>query len=300
MNRFAALRALAHDAGLQLAYRDLAGVRQVARVEQLLALLRALGIPIRTPEEAATLLRERWYARLERRCEPVHLWTYGRGTPRLRLLLPTELGGPFELLIRSENGDVLHRVVSSEEFTTVQPVAAPPVLRLDVTGVQVELPLHSQLPIGYHAVEIACPDGRITRTLFMVRPATVRAPEDVGLDSVWGVFLPLYAAWREDPRDGATYRRLQELATWTRQCGGALVGTLPLLPTFLGNDPYDPSPYAPVSRLAWSEFFVDLHAVPFPVDTVEGQLTTVPGANGTRLVDYQTSWQQRLAALKAA
>ncbi|MFN3337152.1 MAG: 4-alpha-glucanotransferase, partial [Thermomicrobium sp.] len=42
------------------------------------------------------------------------------------------------------------------------------------------------------------------------------------------------------------------------------------------------------------------HALPFPVDTVEGQLTTVPGANGTRLVDYQTSWQQRLAALKAA
>lgn len=299
MNRFAALRALAHDAGLQLAYRDIAGVRQVARVEQLLATLRALGIPIHTTEEAATLLRERWQARLERRCEPVHVWTHGRGTPRLRLLLPAEPGGRFELLVRSENDDVLHLVVSSEELTTVQPVA-PLAPSLDFTGMQVELPLHYRLPIGYHEVEIACPDGRITRTLLMVRPATVRPPEDVGLDSVWGVFLPLYAAWREEPHDGATYRRLQELAAWTRKCGGALVGTLPLLPTFLGDDPYDPSPYAPVSRLAWSEFFVDLRALPLPVDVEEYQLTTVPGASGTRLVDYQTSWQQRFAALKVA
>ncbi len=298
MNRFAALRALARDAGLQLAYRDIAGKRQLAGEEQLLATLRAFGIPIGTPEEAPTLLKERWHARLERRCEPVHVWTHGRGTPRLRLLLPIEPRGHFELLVRSENGHVLQLAISSEKLVTAQPMT-PPVPDLHFTGIQAELSLHHQLPIGYHEVEIACPDGRITRTLLMVRPATVRSPEEVGLDSVWGVFLPLYAAWDEEPRDGATYRQLQELVAWTHQHGGALVGTLPLLPTFLGADPYDPSPYAPVTRLAWSEFFVDLRAIPLPVDTMEYQLATIAGTSETWLVDYQTSWQQRFAALTA-
>lgn len=139
MNRFAALRALAHDAGLQLAYLDIAGARQVARPEQLLAALRALGIPIRMPEEAATLLRERWHARMERRCEPVHVWTHGRGIPRLRLLLPAEPHGRFELFVRSENNDVQHLVVSSEDLSDVTPVAGPTVPDLAVSGVQVEL-----------------------------------------------------------------------------------------------------------------------------------------------------------------
>ena len=40
-----------------------------------------------------------------------------------------------------------------------------------------------------------------------------------------------------------------------------MVATLPLLATFL-DKPYDPSPYAPVSRLFWNEFYVHVEGIP--------------------------------------
>ena len=39
------------------------------------------------------------------------------------------------------------------------------------------------------------------------------------------------------------------------------MGTLPLLPTFL-DTPFDPSPYAPLSRHFWNEFYLDVQGSP--------------------------------------
>jgi 4-alpha-glucanotransferase len=40
-----------------------------------------------------------------------------------------------------------------------------------------------------------------------------------------------------------------------------VVATLPLLATFL-DEPFEPSPYAPVSRLFWNEFYLDITRIP--------------------------------------
>ena len=39
--------------------------------------------------------------------------------------------------------------------------------------------------------------------------------------------------------------------------GGRIAGTLPLLAGFF-NEPFDPSPYAPLSRCFWNEFYIDV------------------------------------------
>ena len=49
---------------------------------------------------------------------------------------------------------------------------------------------------------------------------------------------------------------------WTAQHGGQMAGTLPLLAGFLDGAPYDHSPYAPASRLAWNELYIDIEASP--------------------------------------
>ena len=49
---------------------------------------------------------------------------------------------------------------------------------------------------------------------------------------------------------------LEKLVEWTAERGGGLISTLPFLAAFL-DEPFDPSPYAPASRLFWNELYVD-------------------------------------------
>ncbi|WP_448576176.1 4-alpha-glucanotransferase [Thermomicrobium sp.] len=293
MTRRQALRQLAREAGIQLAYRDLAGQRQVASDEALLAVLRALGFLIHTPEEAPAVLAEWRQARLARRCEPVQVWRVGRGAPRLQLVLPAFQEGRFELVVQREDGAVLDLRPAERRWSQDQAGQSTTAL----PAIRVDLALPHELPLGYHAVTIRCPDGQEARTLLVVRPPTVALPGALGIERTWGNFLPLYALWRDEPGDGATYRRLGEFVAWTRERGGEFVGTLPLLPTFLGERPYDPSPYAPVSRLFWSEFFVDPGWSPFPDLVRAGRLVVSGDEQGNRFVEYRATWRERFQAL---
>ncbi|HZD06575.1 MAG TPA: 4-alpha-glucanotransferase, partial [Longimicrobiales bacterium] len=79
----------------------------------------------------------------------------------------------------------------------------------------------------------------------------------------WGTFLPLHALRSARSRGAGDLADLRALAGWTGQRGGSLVGTLPLYDTFLGErGPFDPSPYAPVSRLFWNPFWIALEEAP--------------------------------------
>jgi 4-alpha-glucanotransferase len=78
----------------------------------------------------------------------------------------------------------------------------------------------------------------------------------------WGVFAPLYAL--RDGRDVPVgdLTALGELGRWATARGAAWVATLPLLPVDYETDPVDPSPYRPVTRLAWNELHLDLARLP--------------------------------------
>ena len=40
-----------------------------------------------------------------------------------------------------------------------------------------------------------------------------------------------------------------------------MVATLPMLAAFL-DEPYEPSPYSPASRLFWNEFYLNIERIP--------------------------------------
>lgn len=107
-----------------------------------------------------------------------------------------------------------------------------------------------RLPPGYHRLET--PDGEA-----LVVAAPRRAPVPTGRS--WGVFLPLYALRTGRDQGVGDLTDLERLLTWTAERGGSLVATLPLVATFtgFGREPFEPSPYAPASRLWWSEAYVD-------------------------------------------
>ena len=113
------------------------------------------------------------------------------------------------------------------------------------------------LPLGYHDLEIETADD-ILRSRIIAAPRRAYTPPG---QSEWGVFMPLYAVRGAEDWGVGSYTDLQQLARWTRARGGAFVGTLPLLASFV-DVCFEPSPYAPVSRLFWNEQAVTLEQIP--------------------------------------
>ena len=54
----------------------------------------------------------------------------------------------------------------------------------------------------------------------------------------------------------------QKLCEWTAELGGNVITSLPLLASFLDRPFSEPSPYSPISRLFWNEFYADPIATP--------------------------------------
>jgi len=90
-------------------------------------------------------------------------------------------------------------------------------------------------------------------------PATTDAPSTMPRDERFarstGLFVPTYALWERD-RPLPSFRHLHDLARIARSQDIDVVSTLPLYATFLG-EPFDPSPYSPISRLHWNEVYLD-------------------------------------------
>ncbi|HEU4840138.1 MAG TPA: 4-alpha-glucanotransferase, partial [Ilumatobacteraceae bacterium] len=122
---------------------------------------------------------------------------------------------------------------------------------LVVDGGHVALP--RDLPIGCHRVAID--GGSVT---VVVPPAAMpRAP---GLAGGASLFVPTYALW-ERAAPLPSFAHLTALAIAAHRLGIDVVATLPLYAAFL-DEPFDPSPYAPVSRLHWNELYLDDATLP--------------------------------------
>ncbi|MBC7105145.1 MAG: 4-alpha-glucanotransferase, partial [Firmicutes bacterium] len=187
-------------------------------------------------------------------CEHVTVaWDGGPAVMELRLPAG-RTPGPVHCLLELEDG-------RASRWT--RRLADLPVLRgatvegVDYVARALELP--SGLPPGYHRLKLALP-GWEGETLVVAAPRRACALAAGGA-RVWGVFAPLYALRSGHNWGAGDAGDLERLWDWMRDLGGALVGTLPLLAAYL-DQPYDPSPYAPVSRMFWNEFYLDVTRLP--------------------------------------
>ena len=72
--------------------------------------------------------------------------------------------------------------------------------------------------------------------------------------------MPTYALWEHD-EPLPSFAHLHRLARRLKHAGVPVVSTLPLYAAFL-DEPFDPSPYSPISRLHWNELFLDDASLP--------------------------------------
>jgi len=134
---------------------------------------------------------------------------------------------------------------------------------------------------GYHRLSLDV-TGAKAETLIISAPLRAYTP-DPAYDRAWGVFLPLYALHSKSGFGADDFSGLEKLMVWTGGMGGKVVGTLPLLATFL-DEPTTQS-LLPVSRLFWNEFYIDIANVP--------ELSNCPQAQA---IMASASFQEELAS----
>jgi 4-alpha-glucanotransferase len=139
------------------------------------------------------------------------------------------------------------------------------------------LELPGDLPIGCHRLEGSF-NGREEITTVVVPPPTM--PRDHSLTGGLGLFVPAYALW-EHATPLPSFAHLAALAGRLPRDGVDVVSTLPLYAAFF-DAPFDPSPYAPMSRLHWNEVYIDDAALP-----------AAPEPRPTGLIDWRSLARRR-------
>ncbi len=97
----------------------------------------------------------------------------------------------------------------------------------------------------------------------------------------WGIFAPIYSLHSKRNPSAGDLTDFEHLMDWMHELGGSVAATLPLLGAFL-DEPFDPSPYSPATRLFWNEFYIDLERVPEFAGAIPGERPPK-----TKLVDYR-------------
>lgn len=246
------LHRLARLYGVQTRYRDVFGRPQRAAPEALLAVLKALGAPLETLRDVPAALRAYDEAHWARLCEPVAVAWAGRA-PVLELRLPgSSLEGRAAFRLDLETGERRRGEFDPARLATAGAA--------DIEGARYlakKLELRGDLPFGVHRLSIEV--GRATGETWIVS-APPRAPSGDEDARIWGVFLPLYAL-RSKGWGLGDFTDLHDLLEWITGLGGSLIGTPPLLAAFL-DEPCEPSPYLPASRLFWNEVYLDVTRIP--------------------------------------
>jgi 4-alpha-glucanotransferase len=243
---------LARLYGVQTVYHDVFHRRCQASAEAIMAILRSLGAPVATLQDIPSAWREQQQARWQRLLEPVIVAWDGQPSP-VRLRLPSATAEATLVSdLTLENG--------KQERGEWRGRDLPTLVTMEVGGtnyVVKQLPLSCRLPRGYHRLAIEL-TGKREEALIIAAPLETYVPSK---SRAWGVFLPLYALHTKQSWGSGDFSDLESLMSWLAEMGGKVVATLPLLPALLDETP-DPSPYLPVSRLMWNEFYLDITRVP--------------------------------------
>ncbi len=249
------LERLAALNGVATSFVGTDGRAQRADEDTVLALLRALGAPVERAADAAEAVTARRMADARRVTEPVVVHRIGRrGAVTVTLPEGTDPRRVQITVALEDGGSRSARLV--DLVTGMAQRDAPDGLRTHRYAADLGGLGPGDLPAGYHELVVEQPGAPATPPARLIS-----APACPAAGRGWGVFMPLHALRGTDDWGTGNYRDLAALGRWVGSLGGSMVGALPLYPAFL-TPPSDPSPYRPVSRLAYNELFIAPGALP--------------------------------------
>jgi 4-alpha-glucanotransferase len=281
------LTELADRYGVQSSFVGTDGRVHRAEDAVIVAILAALGAPIASGADVAEALTARRRAQGATPLEPVLVHRVGRASSAVVTLPARVRPRDVWCTVALEDGRLQRQRLTGTitGMHAIREVGATPAHRyhfgLEGDGTE---------PIGpgYHRLIVEWPGARASALL-------IAAPRCPPASRGWGLFLPLHALRTERDWGVGSYADMADLGEWVSGMGASMLGALPLYPAFL-DPPADPSPYLPVSRLAYNEVFVDPTVLPelaaapearrlLGADEFRRQLSA---AHRATLVDYET------------
>jgi 4-alpha-glucanotransferase len=259
--RLRALGKLASLYGVQSVYHGAYGQVHSAPPESILAALRGLGARVTSPSDAPAALSEKRQKVWQRQLEPVTVAWNGHTTGPAARLPRSASESSWQCRLTLESGEQHTWACAGKGLPSLD---AAEIEGSSYVVKRIPLPgkLSARLPWGYHQLSLEIPGLPPARTLIVSAPTRAFSHFTRGQAPAWGAFLPLYALRSQtSPFPSGDFSSLKDFSQWTGARGGSLVATLPILPAFL-DQPCDPSPYAPVSRLLWNEFYLDISRAP--------------------------------------
>jgi 4-alpha-glucanotransferase len=283
---------------VQTAHYDGFGQRVEPPPEAILSVLRTLGAPVEKMSDLGAALRERRQFLWRRVIEPV-VTVWEGNSPRIKVRLPRSLadsGVDYELAL--EDGAVLRgRCVFDPRFN--------PAPRRVEGGDYIAraLLIAEKPPTGYHRLHLTINRLAVEAYLFVAPFQAYGAA--VAPAKTWGLFCPVYALGSETNWGVGDIADLESFLDLAGSLGAGAVGTLPLLAAFL-DEPFNPSPYAPVSRVFWNELFLDISRIAELSDCQAAQLTLDSPAfrsdlkemRASRYVDYRRAMALKRGVLE--
>lgn len=259
----ASLPGLARQFGVLTHYTDAFGMRRGASADALLAVLRARGARIESLRDA----REAARARAEedfRRAVPSMLvaWDGRLDEVPLRVEATRDGGGAWMGWVGEGDAATRGRGAGSGAWrVNLEEVPRRGSRRRDGRRwTELRLPFRDRLPPGIHELRLEIA-GTVHESRILAAPRRVHRSAERESPRSLGFFLPLHALRTGDDWGIGSFTDLRALIRWCRDREGEALGTLPLFATFL-DEPFDPSPYAPVSRRMWNEIHLDLGDLP--------------------------------------
>ena len=292
------LHRLARLYGVQTSYCNITGRLVEPPPETILSVLGMLGAPVERMDDVPDALRQRRDFLWRRVIDPVLVaWD---GIPlKFKLRLPVQLAdaGPNYKVVL-ESGEL--REGRCHDVPGMKPVEQCVEGQRYVTR---SLVLPERLPPGYHRLYLQLGELAVEAHLF-ASPMQAYAGADAKA-RLWGLFCPLYALNSKKNWGAGDFSDLESLVDFAGGLGAAAIGTLLLLAAFL-DEPFNPSPYAPVSRLFWNEIFLDVERIPEfrTCPTVRniistGFVSTLESLRSAPLVEYRRGMALKRSVLAA-
>jgi 4-alpha-glucanotransferase len=289
-------RELLRDCHIRATFKDVRGHQRHASMDAQLALLRSLGVDLQDPADAPELVRESRHMRCRRGLEPVQIAWDGNGRAA-DVTLPSK-SVPKSIASRLDvGGQLFEKAFRTDEL----PIAKWSDAETD-SFLRCQIPLPGKIPHGYHRLHVAA-GPHTFESLVISAPRTAYIDEEQSRS--WGCFLPLYALRTEQDWGVGDFTSLGDFTSWIGSLGGSVCGTLPLLAAFL-DEPFEISPYRPVSRLFWNELYIDIAAIPELRQAIDVQRSIeaneycrrIANQRNLNLVDYREVMKLKRAALE--